>query len=284
MLRRGQEEGCKDVEDIKHMKKKSDSLTSLHPHILTSSQISYGFHSVQTLLQQSPQQIQQLYVQEGKPDQRLQPLIKLAEQHHISIQRISREQLDALVEGGLHQGIVASCTEQKSLVTDIESLLEQLSEPAFLLILDGVQDPHNLGACLRSANAAGVHAVIAPKDRAVGITPVVRKVASGAAEITPFIQVTNLVRTMEILKDKGIWLYGAAEDATENLYEIDLTGPIAIVLGAEGTGLRRLTREHCDKLMRIPTQGNISSLNVSVATGVCLFEALRQRFAIERKS
>lgn len=240
----------------------------------------YGFHAVQTLLQQTPQRVQKIYIQAGREDQRIKQLQKLAERQHITSQILSRKELDNLTQESNHQGIVAICVATaptQTFPTDIETLLEELTEPAFLLILDGVQDPHNLGACLRSANAAGVHAVIAPKDRAVGITPVVEKVASGAAELTPFIQVTNLARTLEMLKEQGIWIYGAAEEATENLFQVDLTGPIALVLGAEGSGLRRLTQDYCDKLIKIPTMGEISSLNVSVAAGVCLFEALRQR-------
>jgi 23S rRNA (guanosine2251-2'-O)-methyltransferase len=156
-------------------------------------------------------------------------------------------------------------------------MLDALTVPAFLLVLDGVQDPHNLGACLRSADAAGVHAVIAPKDKSVGLTPTVVKVASGAAESVPFIQVTNLARTLRSLKDRNIWIYGAAAEADQTLYQAKLTGSIALVLGAEGSGLRRLTREHCDGLLTIPMRGSVSSLNVSVATGIFLFEALRQR-------
>jgi 23S rRNA (guanosine2251-2'-O)-methyltransferase len=237
----------------------------------------YGFHAVQALVEKTPEQVREIYFQNDKQDQRIRQLLQLATQKKIKLQTKSRHELDALVSEQ-HQGVIAVCVDNTpELITNLEELLDSLNEPAFLLILDGVQDPHNLGACLRSANAAGVHAVIAPKDRAVGITPVVRKVASGAAEHTPFITVTNLARTMEMLKERGIWLYGAAEEATESLYEIDLTGAAALVLGAEGDGLRRLTRETCDKLLRIPTVGTISSLNVSVATGICLFEALRQR-------
>ena len=249
--------------------------------------IVYGFHAVQTLIRENPDRIQKILLQTGREDQRLQQLQKIAQQQHLQWQVSSRQELDKLTAGENHQGIVAVCFAAEktahSLPTDIETVLEQLNEPAFLLILDGVQDPHNLGACLRSANAAGVHAVIAPKDRAVGITPVVRKVASGAAELTPFIQVTNLARTLQFLQEKGVWIYGAAEEGAENLFETDLKGSIAIVLGAEGTGLRRLTRDYCDKLIKIPTAGEISSLNVSVATGVCLFEALRQRSMKDRR-
>jgi len=160
---------------------------------------------------------------------------------------------------------------------DLFALLEHLHEPPFLLVLDGVQDPHNLGACLRSADAAGAHAVIAAKDRAVGLTDTVRRVACGAAEHIPFVVVTNLARTLTHLKEAGLWLVGTVDDARESLYDIDLTGPLALVMGAEGKGLRRLTHERCDFLVRIPMSGSVECLNVSVATGVCLFEAVRQR-------
>lgn len=248
-----------------------------------SFEFVYGIHAVMTLLQQTPKTVQTIYILEGRHDQRLQNLIRTAERQRILIQSMQRQELDALASGNQHQGIIAAVAESDSkLETDLNRILENLSQPAFLLILDGVQDPHNLGACLRSANAAGVHAVIAPKDRAVGITPVVRKVASGAAELTPFIQVTNLARTMRDLQEQGVWLYGLAEEGDVNLYDVDLTGPVALVLGAEGSGLRRLTREHCDQLLKIPTVGTISSLNVSVAAGICLFEAARQRLKIQK--
>jgi 23S rRNA (guanosine2251-2'-O)-methyltransferase len=160
---------------------------------------------------------------------------------------------------------------------DLFNLLESLYEPPFLLVLDGVQDPHNLGACLRSADAAGIHAIIAPKDRAVALTETVRKVACGAVEQLPFVTVTNLARTLNGLKEAGLWLVGTADNARETLYDVDLTGPLALVMGAEGKGLRRLTRECCDFLVHIPMAGSVECLNVSVATGVCLFEAVRQR-------
>jgi 23S rRNA (guanosine2251-2'-O)-methyltransferase len=166
---------------------------------------------------------------------------------------------------------------------DLSEILRNLTEPPFLLLLDNIQDPHNLGACLRSADAAGVHAVIVPKDRSVSLTPVVRTVACGAAEKIPFVQVTNLARTMDQLREAGIWMVGAAGEAAQDLYQIDLTGPLGIVTGAEGSGLRRLTREKCDFLVRIPMFGSVESLNVSVATGVCLFEAVRQRLAADTK-
>lgn len=247
---------------------------------MAQNQFIYGHHAVLTMMQQTPECIRSLYMQASGASSRIQPILQLAKEYNIKIQTLSREQLDALIPSGNHQGIIADCKElPASLPNDLPTLMQQLNEPAFLLILDGVQDPHNLGACLRSANAAGVHAVIAPKDRAVGITPVVRKVASGAAELTPFIQVTNLARTMKMLQDEGVWLFGAAEEGGEDLFSVDLSGPIAWVLGSEGQGLRQLTRQSCDRLVKIPTVGGISSLNVSVATGVCLFETLRQRMA-----
>ncbi len=248
--------------------------------------IVYGFHAVQAVLQRVPEQVCELYYQEEKSNQRLEHLLRLASDHKIPVQARNKQQLDQLVIEGNHQGIIAICNINKpAQITDLAELLEMLGDkPAFFLVLDGVTDPHNLGACLRSANAAGVDAVIVPKDRAVGLTPVVRKVASGAAESTPFIQVTNLARTLKLLQEKGVWVYGASEDGSKDLYGIDFTGSVALVLGAEGSGLRRLTREHCDELMRIPTCGEISSLNVSVATGICLFEVVRQRLQNARKA
>ena len=175
-----------------------------------------------------------------------------------------------------NQGCVARVNPVK-LAVSIDDVLSQLSEPALLLVLDGVQDPHNLGACLRLADAMGAHAVIAPRDRAVGVNATVRKVASGAAEVVPFIPVTNLARSLRELKDQGIWIIGTAGDAEQTLYQAKLSGPIAWVMGAEGEGLRRLTREHCDELVKIPMLGSVDSLNVSVASGMCLFETRRQR-------
>ncbi len=209
----------------------------------------------------------------------MQKILSLADDNNIETQIVPKKEIDKILSACRHQGIVAIIT--KSIAyneTDLENLLSNLQEePPLLLILDGVQDPHNLGACLRSANAAGAHAVIVPKDNAVGLTAVVRKVACGAAETMPFIQVTNLVRTMQALKKRGVWLYGATEEAENNIYSTDLRGAIALVLGAEGKGLRRLTKEHCDVLISIPMLGAVPSLNVSVAAGICLFEAVRQR-------
>lgn len=245
---------------------------------MTTSLI-FGLHAVQTVLTLQPERLLHLYVSD-RHDQKMQQLLQLANRLSVTIEPITKSALDELCAAGNHQGIAAVCKPARIYSeNDLEPLLAQLPAPAFILILDGVQDPHNLGACFRSADAAGIQMMIAPKDKAVGITPVVAKVACGATESIPFVQVTNLARALTKLKDHGIWLYGAAGEANETIYQTTLTGPIALVLGAEGSGLRRLTRDHCDALMRIPMQGVVSSLNVSVATGIILFEALRQRMS-----
>src|SRR3989338_1211980 len=199
------------------------------------SEFIFGLHSVVSVLKQHPENVQVIYVQKEREDKRLQEIIQLANAYEVSIQLTARQSLDSMV-AGQHQGVIAQCKVTKS--KDLIELLDQFTEPPFLLLLDGVQDPHNLGACLRSANAAGVQAVIVPKDNAVGLTPAVHKVASGAAQVTPFITVTNLARTMAMLKERNIWLYGTDENAKQSLFEADLKGPIAFVLGAEGSGLR----------------------------------------------
>lgn len=245
---------------------------------MSKSDVVYGLHSVQALLKSAPQRVLELYCLQGRADQRLQKLLKLAQSEGLTVQPMGRGKLDAMADGENHQGIVAVC--RPGPVHDEAFLLrhlETLSRPPFLLVLDGVTDPHNLGACLRTAEAAGVDAVIAPKDKSAGLSPVARKVACGAAEVVPFVPVTNLARTLKKLQEQGVWLVGAAGEAEATLYQSDLKGPLAIVMGAEGEGLRRLTRETCDFLVNIPMAGTVSSLNVSVATGVCLFEAVRQR-------
>lgn len=247
---------------------------------MSNSETVYGLHAVQALLKSAPQRIQALYMLKGRTDQRLQKLISMAQANDIQLQHKSRSELDDLVDGENHQGVVAECEAgEPHDETFLFELVRGLNRPALLLVLDGVTDPHNLGACLRSAEAAGVDAVIAPKDKAAGLTSVARKVACGAAEVLPFVPVTNLARTLKQLQDEGIWLVGAAGEAEHTVYQTDLTGSIALVMGAEGQGLRRLTRETCDYLVNIPMAGSVSSLNVSVATGVCLFEAVRQRSA-----
>lgn len=235
----------------------------------------YGIHAVAALLERSPERIDSLLVLEGRSDQRMQQLLHAAERAQIRIERASRDDLDKYEVK--HQGVIARLARNfEYREADLKQLIERADNP-LLLILDGVTDPHNLGACLRSADAAGVDIVIAPKDNAASLTPVVRKVACGAAEAVPFVQVTNLARTLRDLQEWGVWIVGTAGEADTVIYDQDLKGPIAIAMGAEGSGLRRLTREHCDFLVKLPMAGSVSSLNVSVATGICLFEVVRQR-------
>ena len=237
----------------------------------------FGIHAVESLLSKDPARIKQLIVMKGRDDRRLQGLLQIAGEHNIPYTLSPRRELDDLVRGR-HQGVVALVEPTAELnENDLDTLLDGLDEPPFLLILDSVTDPHNLGACLRSADAAGVHAVITPKDKAAPLNAVARNVASGAAEAVPLVRVTNLARTMRALQERGIWINGAAGEGESTIYRVDFNGPMAIAMGAEGSGLRRLTREHCDQLTKIPMVGSVSSLNVSVATGVFLFEALRQR-------
>lgn len=240
-------------------------------------ELIYGLHTVTAVLE-SRGQVHALWMLDSRHDDRLNKVAALAEKAGVKIMRVPRAELDRITDGARHQGVAAQA-EGAELRDEggLGPLLDKLMEPPFLLVLDGVQDPHNLGACLRSANAAGVHAVIAPRDKSAGLTAVARKVASGAAEATPFFQVTNLARTLRELKDRNIWFVGLAGEADQTLYELDLKGPLAIVMGAEGEGMRRLTKEHCDFLAKIPMGGTVESLNVSVATGVALFEATRQR-------
>ncbi|HLB41531.1 MAG TPA: 23S rRNA (guanosine(2251)-2'-O)-methyltransferase RlmB [Gammaproteobacteria bacterium] len=244
----------------------------------SNKQFVFGLHAVESLLQHQSKRITRICVQKERRDQKIETLIQLAKQNAISIENMPRHELDKMTNNANHQGIIAFCVKAKIYTEhDLKSILQHVSVPPFILVLDGVQDPHNLGACFRSADAAGVHAIIAPKDKSVGLTPVVNKVASGATETIPFVQVTNLVRALEILKEFGIWIYGAAAEASQTLFQTDLSGPVAMVLGAEGTGLRRLTQEHCDVLVKIPMHGTVSSLNVSVAAGIFMFEVVRQR-------
>jgi len=250
---------------------------------MKSAEQVYGLHAVAALLESRPASIKKLMVADVAADRQLAPLLAQAVAAGISIQRINRKELDQQAPDSRHQGVIAVVRETTSGINErqLPDFLAALTEPAFLLVLDGVQDPHNLGACLRTADAAGVHAVILPQDRAVGITPVVHKVACGAVESVPVFTVTNLARTLRQLRDTGIWIYGASDSAEQRLYDIDLLGPIALVLGSEGKGMRRLTREHCDHLLSIPMAGRVESLNVSVAAGVVLFEVRRQRGLLE---
>jgi 23S rRNA (guanosine2251-2'-O)-methyltransferase len=236
----------------------------------------YGFHAVTARIRQNPDGVLEIYLQAQRQDPRMRDLIKLAESNDVRVIPVDSARLDGMAGNARHQGVAARVDAARR-VQHLSDVLETLNEPPLLLVLDGVQDPHNLGACLRSADAFGVHAVIAPKDRAVGITATVEKVACGAAETVPYITVTNLARTLRELKERDIWVVGAAGEAEQDLFDFKHRAGLAWVLGAEGEGLRRLTRETCDELVRIPMLGNVASLNVSVSAGICLFETRRQR-------
>ncbi|MBT2375015.1 MULTISPECIES: 23S rRNA (guanosine(2251)-2'-O)-methyltransferase RlmB [Pseudomonas] len=239
----------------------------------------YGVHAVEALLRHHPKRVKQVWLAEGRSEPRVQALVELANENRVAIGQAERREMDAWVEG-VHQGVVADVSPSQVWgEAMLDELLDRTEGAPLLLVLDGVTDPHNLGACLRSADAAGALAVIVPKDKSATLTPVVRKVACGAAEVIPLVAVTNLARTLEKLQQRGLWVVGTAGEAEVSIYDQDLTGPTILIMGAEGKGMRRLTREHCDYLVKLPMAGSVSSLNVSVATGVCLFEALRQRGA-----
>ena len=235
-----------------------------------------GFHPVTARLRHHPDSVREIYVDARRRDPRLRELIALAERSGVRVLQVDDQRLEGFAPGERHQGVVARVAELARPV-GLEELLQGLDQPPFLLLLDGVTDPHNLGACLRTADAMGVHGVIVPKDRSVGLTATVAKVASGAAESVPLIPVTNLARAMDELKEAGVWLLGAVADAEEGLFQARLAGAVGWVLGAEDRGLRRLTRERCDALVRIPMFGRVESLNVSVAAALCLYETRRQR-------
>lgn len=243
-----------------------------------SEQYVYGVHAVFALLTNPHRVTKKLYISEDRADQRLQDIIDKALHARIPIEKLSTQKMNQRFADFAHQGVVASASSLPNYnESHLFALLEASNQPALILILDGVTDPHNLGACLRTADATGVDFVLIPKDKSASITPVVSKVACGAAESVPLVRVTNLVRSMEFLKEHGVWIYGAAGEATSSLYQTDCTGNVALVMGAEGEGLRRLTREHCDGLFSLPMLGSVASLNVSVATGVSLYEIVRQR-------
>ena len=230
------------------------------------TRLIHGFHAVIAKLRHDPEAVEELFVDATRQDARMRDLLRQAGLHGVRVMPIDGKRLDGMAAGGRHQGVIARVSARQKFVT-IED------------VLDGIQDPHNLGACLRVADAVGAHAVIAPKDKAVGLNATAIKVASGAADTVPYITVTNLARTLRELQERDIWTIGADGEASKTLYAIDQCGPVAWVLGAEGSGLRRLTRETCDELAAIPMQGSVESLNVSVASGICLFEARRQRLA-----
>lgn len=242
----------------------------------------FGIHAIHAVIRRQASDVKKLFVDGKRKDQRLNKIIANAQEQGITIDFVERKALDKMIVHGNHQGVVASVYyselgTEKELLNFIDQQSIEAKRQLLLLILDGVQDPHNLGACLRTAEGAGVHALVIPKDRAVGLSTTVRKVASGAAEIIPVFQVTNLARSLRAIQEAGVWIIGLAGDAETSLYQTTLEGPLAIVMGAEGKGMRRLTKEHCDALVSIPMQGELQSLNVSVATGIVLYEVLRQR-------
>lgn len=239
----------------------------------------YGFHAVSAILYAQPELIFEIIVVAERADQRIQQLLGLAQQNRITVKTIGRAEVKPYFEGRVsHQGIIAKCSPYTGFDESVlQDIVKRTSQQKLILVLDGVQDPHNLGACLRSANGFGAHAVVTTKDRACGLTPVVRKVACGAAEAIPFIQVTNLARTMQWMQEQGIWLVGMAGDTETRLQDVDLSLDLAIIMGNEAKGMRQLTRKQCDFIAKIPMQGTVESFNVSVATAVSLYEVVRQR-------
>lgn len=241
-----------------------------------SSKVLFGFHAVTVRLKTAPSSISEIHVDGSRRDARMRQFVERAKEAGVKLVDSDDERLSRIGGTTRHQGVVAKVSplpQQHSL----DDVLDQVDGPPLVLVLDGVTDPHNLGACLRVADGAGAHAVVAPRDHAVGLNATVAKVASGAAETVPYLMVTNLARTLNELKDRGLQIVGTSDDAEQTLYDVDFTGPVALVLGAEGPGMRQLTRKTCDLLVRIPMRGAVESLNVSVASGVCLYEALRQR-------
>lgn len=241
-----------------------------------SLKLLFGFHAVTVRLKVAPKSIRELHVDATRRDQRMKQFLAKVDEAGLKVIESDDDKLQKMCGTHRHQGVVAR-VEVIQQNNSLDDLLDGLTEPALLLVLDGITDPHNLGACLRVADGAGVHAVIAPKDHAVGINATVAKVASGAAETVPYFMVTNLARTLAELKERDIWVIGTSDDAPASLYQTDLRVPTALVLGAEGEGMRQLTRKNCDALVSIPMMGSVDSLNVSVASGVCLYEARRQR-------
>jgi 23S rRNA (guanosine2251-2'-O)-methyltransferase len=236
----------------------------------------FGFHAVTARLRHEASSVDEIYVDAARHDRRMGDLLRAAKEANVRVIQADDARLSAMVGTRRHQGVVANAAPL-SLARNLDELLDAVQGPPLILLLDGVTDPHNLGACLRVADGAGAHAVIAPKDRAVGLNATAAKVASGAAETVPYITVTNLARTMRELQERDIWITGTTEDAEKSVFEADFTGGTALVMGSEGEGMRRLTREHCDLLVSLPMLGTVESLNVSVASGICLYEARRQR-------
>jgi 23S rRNA (guanosine2251-2'-O)-methyltransferase len=243
---------------------------------MSSPKVLFGFHAVGVRLKTAPQSIIEIYYESTRRDARMRQFLERANEAGARLIEADNLRLAKLCGSHGHQGVAAR-VEPVAQIHSLDDLLDAVTGPPLLLVLDGITDPHNLGACLRVADGAGAHAVIAPKDHAAGINATVAKVASGAAETMPYFMVTNLARTLGELKERSIWITGTSDDAPKTLYQVEFTGPTAIVLGAEGTGMRQLTRKTCDELVSIPMHGAVESLNVSVASGVCLYEALRQR-------
>ncbi len=243
---------------------------------VSQKKLIHGFHAVNARLFQNTKSLIEIYAAQGRHDARMRDILAKAEAEGVRVILIDSTRLDAMTGNARHQGVAAMIDASKNFVA-LDDVLENLSEPPLLLVLDGVTDPHNLGACLRVADAMGAHAVIAPKDRSAGLNATVSKVACGAAEVVPFIAVTNLARTLRDLKDAGVWIAGTAMDADTDLFHADVAGPMAWVMGSEDEGMRRLTREHCDLLVSIPMFGTVESLNVSVSAGMVLCESRRQR-------
>lgn len=243
---------------------------------MSETRLIHGFHAVTAKLRHSAEDVKEIYLAEGRQDGRVRDLLKAAEATGVRVLPVDAARLEGMAAGQRHQGVVARVSAVQRHLT-LDDVLDTLNEPALLLVLDGVTDPHNLGACLRVADAAGAHAVVVPKDRACGLNATAIKVASGAADTVPYVTVTNLARSLREMQERNIWVLGAAGETDRDLYAIDQKASVAWVLGAEGAGLRRLTRETCDELARIPMYGTVESLNVSVAAGICLFEARRQR-------
>ncbi|WP_150137901.1 23S rRNA (guanosine(2251)-2'-O)-methyltransferase RlmB [Candidatus Enterovibrio escicola] len=242
-----------------------------------NDELIYGIHAVKAILESDPARFIEVYILKERDDDRVLPLLKQLIKFGIPTQKMRRKVLDTKCDGASHQGLIARVKLGRQYnENDLSFILNGKKNP-LLLVLDGVTDPHNLGACLRNADAAGVCAVIVPKDRSAKLNAITRKVAVGAAESVPLVRVTNLARTMRALQEKGVWFMGTAREALLDIFQSKMTVPLAIVMGAEGNGMRRLTRETCDELISIPMAGSVSSLNVSVATGICLFEAIRQR-------
>ena len=242
----------------------------------SNTRLIHGFHPIMARLRHDPDSVKEIYLDSNRQDRRVKDLLRLADQAGARIVAVEHPRIEGMAPNARHQGVVARVDARQKAI-HLDDVLDTLEEPPFLLVLDGITDPRNLGACLRVADAAGVHAVIAPKDRAVCLTDVAMKAASGAAETVPYVMVTNLARTLRELKERDIWVVGTAGEASEDLYTAQWPVATAWVMGAEGDGMRRLTRETCDALVHIPMAGSVDSLNVSVAAGVCLFEAVRRR-------